>query len=311
MRGEDNAHQPQNRETRDFNQDVEYEYGEGDHESSVISEIVDEQIIEIGSDDEPQDIQNNDNRGSSGINNYLENIKREDYVNHEYENRDHNENSPYNEDYQRQHYSNHNDNNDYVDYNQDEELQKQMNYRKIYENKMMDNSPIVENPIEEEMTASPQYYEAPRAINPKLRKKYEGVNLSDKSHLVWEQERIQRKRIQRQMREANVWAKPYSYREIDWNPEKNPKQAYFNYEKVPNKSSMWYFAHSSSVPMLTPSQSSSTQFSKTSGAMPNRLKYDPNESASKRGNYTSNLKARVNIRSYAFFLFKILLEQQI
>ena len=168
------SQRPQNHEKPHDYQQHQYAYGEGDDEESVVSEIVSERIVEMKSEgeyDNEQEYQNKDD----GINNYLNNIKQEDYVNREEYQMSNHEQSPYKGDDQKQEqYKNIEQN--YMQFNdpneqyEEEEEQQQMQDHGLYQNNMYENSPIVENPIEEEMTASPQYYEAPRAINPKLRK---------------------------------------------------------------------------------------------------------------------------------------------
>lgn len=259
---------------------LEYAEGEGE-ESSVITEIVDEQIVELKSDDE----ENIDD----GINRYLDNIKKEDYVNREeyqefYDNKE--EGSPYKQE------DEYREGQDVYQHNANYQHEDEQNMQQLaYQNKMMEHSPIVENPIEEELTASPQYYEAPRAVNPKYRRKYEGANLNDKSHLIWERERLQRKRIEKQMMSANIWTKPYSYRDLDWNPALNPKKAAFDYNKSPQRSPMWHFAQSSSVPML------SAGGPKGAPSKPLRAKHDPKETAAKRDHTINNIFLQSSLQS--------------
>lgn len=116
--------------------------------------------------------------------------------------------------------------------------------------------------------------------------------MNDKSHLIWEQERMERKRIERRMKRANIWAKPYSYRDIDWYPNNNPRKANFNHEKVPERSNMWHFSHSSSVPLLTPtskSTSAASTKSKKSQRSDFSKKFDPNEGRAKRIHDINNI----------------------
>lgn len=258
-----------------------FEYAEGEgEESSVITEIVDEQIVELKSEDEE--------KVDDGINQYLDNIKQEDYVNREeyQEYEDNHDSSPY----KQEDMFNHQEGNQYqnVKYDQNQQqidIQHQNYGQADYQNKGMEHSPIVENPMEDELTASPQYYEAPRVVNPKYRRKYEGANLNDKSHLIWEQERLQRKRVERQMRAVNVWDKPYNSREIDWNPSTNSKKAAFNYNKNPQRSNMWHFAQSSSVPMLSKDASAKSSVASTQS----RSKFDPLENHAKADHTINNI----------------------
>jgi hypothetical protein len=238
---------PANQNLRDYNKPEEDEGHFGDEESSsVITEIVDEQVVEIDTEDE-EEFQRQGGNQDIGIDHYLDNIKQEDYVNRdeykEYDDDNVHDASPYNPDEQYRQ--------DYDNENEDEYAQDQ-NYQQMqYNQNMMENSPIVENPVEEEMTGSPQYYEAPRAINPKYRRKYEGQNLNDKSHLIWEQERMQKSRIERQMKRAHLWTKQINFRDIDWHPSMNPKRAAYNLEKNPKRSNLWHLSNTSSVPLLT------------------------------------------------------------
>lgn len=258
-----------------------FEYAEGEgEESSVITEIVDEQIVELKSEDEE--------KVDDGINQYLDNIKQEDYVNREeyQEYEDNHDGSPY----KQEDMFNHQERKDYknVKYDQKQDqidIQNQNYEQADYQNKGMEHSPIVENPMEDELTASPQYYEAPRVINPKYRRKYEGANLNDKSHLIWEQERLQRKRVEREMRAINIWDKPYNSREIDWNPSTNSKKAAFNYAKNPQRSNMWHFSQSSSVPMLSKDGAKKAAAPTTES----RSKFDPRETDAKADHTINNI----------------------
>lgn len=279
--------QPQNQNLYNYNRPEE----EAEGEESVITEIVDEQVVEIGSDEEEQQFENKGNE-DGGINRYLDNIKQEDYVNRdEYQEFEDNkdENSPYRHEemYEQDGRDEYGEEEGDMEYQmQDPNYGQEQNYQHmVYQNNMMENSPIAENPVEEELTGSPQYYEAPRAINPKIRRKYEGADLNDKSHLVWEQERLQRKRYEREMRMANMWSKPYNSREIDWNPSINPKKATFNFEKNPQRSNMWHFAQSSSVPML----STASGVKANAAAKANRSKHDPAETLAKRNHNINNI----------------------
>lgn len=313
--------QPQDRPTQNYQQNEGlHDYGQGEGESdSVITEIVDEQVVELESGDE-LDAFEEKGKQDEGINQYLDNIKQEDYVNHdeyqEFDDKD--DNSPYrqNEGYDNDIHGQYEHNNqeyqddgqyeqEYIDKRQQEyqqqeyqqqEYQQQdhqqqeyqeQNYQQMaYQNNMMENSPIAENPLEEEITGSPQYDQKPRAVNPKYRRKYEGVDLNDKSHLVWEQERRQRKKYEREMRRANMWAKPYNTREIDWNPSMNPKKAPFNPEKQVQRSNMWHFAQSSSVPMLSTVKGVKSQVASKAS---NRPKFDPSEAMAKRDHNLNNV----------------------
>jgi hypothetical protein len=286
---QDESHQPMTRVTNyqrdtnaynqeDYQQQEEQYDGEGD-ESSVIEEIVDEQIIELESGEE-EEFMDQQNQPDDGIDQYLDNIKQEDYVNREeYQEFEENkgQSSPYR---QEEMYENQlEDQQMQIQHNQELEDQQ-----RAYQNNMMENSPIEENPIEEEMTGSPQYYQAPRAVNPKYRRKYEGVDVNDKSHLIWEQERLQRKRMEREMRKYNMSTKPFTTRDIDWNPAMNPKMAHFNTDKKYNKSDMWHFSQNSSVPML--SVNGVKQRAAVKSVKP---KYDPKETSSKRNHDINNI----------------------
>ena len=272
------AQQPKNVQNE---QQRRFEYAEGEgEESSVITEIVDEQIVELKSEDE--------DKIDDGINQYLDNIKQEDYVNREeyQEYEDNHDGSPY----KQEDMFNHQEQKEYQNkkYNQkqgERKIQNQDYEQEEYQNKGMEHSPIVENPMEEELTASPQYYEAPRVVNPKYRRKYEGANLNDKSHLIWEQERIQRKRIEREMRAINIWDKPFNSREIDWNPSTNSKKAAFNFSKNPQRSNMWHFSQSSSVPML--SKDTAPKSNPKSSQL--RSKFDLNENHAKNDHTLNNI----------------------
>lgn len=301
--------QPQDRPTQNFHQNEGlHDYGHGEGESdSVITEIVDEQVVEIESGDEEDQFEDK-GKQDEGINQYLDNIKQEDYVNRdeyqEYDNQD--DNSPYrqNEGYENDMHGQYEHNNqeyqddgqyeqnqhEYIGENQQDYQQQEyqdQNYQQMaYQNNMMENSPIAENPLEEEITGSPQYDQRPRAVNPKYRRKYEGVDLNDKSHLVWEQERKQRKKFEREMRRANMWAKPYNFRDIDWNPSMNPKKAAFNPEKQVQRSNMWHFAQSSSVPMLSTAKGLKSQAASKDSTRP---KFDPNEAMAKRDHNLNNV----------------------
>lgn len=235
---------PTNQNLRNYNrpQEDEGEFGDGES-SSVITEIVEEQVIEIDTENE-EEMQQRDHQDGA-INHYLDNIKQEDYVNRD-------EYKEYDDD-RRHDGSNNNIEDQYQqDYDNEYDQDQDQNYQQMqYNQNMMANSPIVENPVEEEMTGSPQYYEAPRAINPKIRRKYEGQNLNDRSHLVWEQERLQKSRIERQMRKAHLWTKQVNFRDIDWHPTLNPKRAAFDLDKNPQRSNLWHMSNTSSVPLLT------------------------------------------------------------
>jgi len=294
-------------------QEMDYEYGEGDGESSsVITEIVDEKIVEIDSDDEENKFIEKGKENEGIINHYLD-IKQEDYVNRdEYQEYDENKQDEESPD---KAYAMQDDNRGTAN---DQQMREEMEYehkraeerdlqdrieaenraqdqlyqQMLYQNNMMENSPIAENPLEEELTTSPQYYQAPRVVNPKYRRKYEGTDLNDKSHLIWEQERIERNRIEKRMKKANIWAKPYNFRDLDWDISKNPKKAAFNFEKNPKRSSMWHFSNSSSVPMLSANNKSQKSIeNKTIGASlkPSRVKYDPSEGLSKNNHNLNNL----------------------
>ena len=250
----------------------EEHFGEGES-SSVITEIVDERVEEIDTENEEEikQIEPEDD----GVNQYLDNIKQEDYVNHdEYNEYDQNDASPYRQDDNEAMYEN-----EPLNYEGDQ------NYNAKMYGQNMENSPIQENPDEEEMTGSPQYYEAPRAINPKYRRKYEGVNIHDKSHLIWEQERLQRRRLEREMQRAHLWTKQFDSRDIDWHPTMNPKRAAFNTEKNPKRSNLWHFSNTSSVPLLTTAKNlKQNAFEKV-----NKTKHDPTETQAKRDHRLNNV----------------------
>jgi hypothetical protein len=265
------------------------EYGEG--EDSVIEEIVDEQVVEIESGDEEHFEGRQENDG--GIDQYLDNIKQEDYVNREEyqefeDNKD--QTSPYRQEemYEKQYREDGQYHQDHLE--QDQEYE---NEQLAYQNNMMENSPIAENPMEEEMTGSPQYYQAPRAVNPKYRRKYEGMNLNDKSHLVWEQERLQRKRMEKEMRRYNLGTKPYNFRDIDWNPTTNPRMAHFDTEKNVKKSNMWHFSNTSSVPLL----STASSIKQKAAEKQVRPKFDPNEASAKRNHQINNIFHQSSLQS--------------
>ena len=214
-------------------------------------------------------------------------LNKEDYVNREeyQEFEDNKGASPYpnNEEVDGNGYER-----DQPEYNQEDmDYAQDQNYQQMVDNQyMMENSPIVENPAEEEQTGSPQnYYEAPRAVNPKYRRKYEGYNLNDKSHLIWEQERLQRKRIEREMKRNNLWTQQYDFRDIDWHPTANPKRAAFKDKFQNKKSSLWHFSNTSSVPMLTTAKNlkASVQGKDV------RSKHDPQEASSKKDHRINNV----------------------
>lgn len=308
------------------------EYGDSfrDGQSSeVITEIVDEQVVEIETENE-EELNQLENNQTEEVNQYLDNIKQEEYVNRdeyqEYDNQegpspdqqeregegDHQqydqengynqeegyneEGEAYNEDGQ---YDQVNDQyqeegHEYDQENQEldgegqpiQDYDQEQNYQQMAENQyMMENSPIVENPLEEELTGSPQMYEAPRAVNPKYRRKHQGVDPNDKSHLIWEQERLERRRMEREMKRAHLWPKQYDTRDIDWHPTVNPKRAAYNIQKNPQKSSLWHFSNSSSVPMLSTAKSI-----KANAASKNeRTKHDPREAQSKKDHRINNV----------------------
>lgn len=175
----ENADEPEFREGTN----AQYEFAEGDAESSsVITEIVEERVMEINSEDEEHKLIEGTNEEDRNINNYLD-INQQDYVNKEYAEDYHrpDESSPervdniknpqvQNEDQYRQlHEEGQKQVDEGYEYeeNQDHEANE---YEQMYHRNMMENSPIEENPMEEELTASPQYYEAPRVMNPKYRK---------------------------------------------------------------------------------------------------------------------------------------------
>lgn len=270
---------PRNQPHNDYQHD-----GEGES-SSVITEIVDEQVVELESDEEAQF--ENKGKEDHGINQYLDNIKQEDYVNHdEYhefeDNKD--ENSPYRQHEQYKH-EKYNQNQEYDDMDDQYEQQQHYNQQQMqYQNNMMENSPIAEHPVEEDLTGSPHYDQRPRTINPKYKRKYEGVDINDKSHLIWEQERIQRKRMEKEMQRVNMWTKPYNFRDIDWHPTMNPKKATFNPEKTAKRSSMWHFSQSSNVPMLSAKSIKASAAEKSL-----RPKYDPAETLAKRDHTMNNV----------------------
>ena len=269
------AYQPSAQEYAHGFGDVE---GDGD-ESSVITEIVSEKVIEIDSDNE---ISGSKNQLNDNMHHYLNDIKQEEYVNRE----------EYNEEYdQRQEEDSPYDQRQRMLQRQMEIEEQEQQDLKAQQYMYNQSSPIQENPNEEELTTSPQYYEAPRAINPKYRKKYEGTDLNDKSHLIWEQERLERKRIEKRMQQANIWAKPYSSRDIEWNLTTNPKKAFYDTQKDIKRSNMWHFAHSSSVPMLTPSSKVASQMKITQGVVGSkgvRQKFDPNENTARRKHDVNN-----------------------
>ncbi|CAI2366560.1 unnamed protein product [Moneuplotes crassus] len=317
----------------------EENFGEGES-SGIIEEIVDEQVVEIETENEEELDQHEGNQNRE-VDQYLNNINRDEYVNRdEYQEYDDPENEPSPDQHQREMEGNyHHEEPDYdqenryteeengynqdnkahyqeederydEEYNQQEKqyeedpqqyeqedngldmegqeaqnYEQNNNYHQMAENQyMMENSPIAENPLEEELTGSPQIYEAPRAVNPKYRRKYQGINTNDKSHLVWERERLERKRIEREMKRANLWTNQYDTRDIDWNPNINPKRAAYN-AKDPKRSSLWHFSNTSSVPMLS---TASSVKSLTSGKN-QRSKYDPKEAQSKKDHTINNV----------------------
>lgn len=96
------------------------------------------------------------------------------------------------------------------------------------------------------------------------------------------------------MRQANIWAKPYTYRNVDWYPDKNPKTAAFNYEKNPQRSSMWHFSQSSSVPMLSKENQVDKHIrvkgTRNRGAVRSiQYKYDPFEGQAKKKHDINNV----------------------
>lgn len=299
----------------------EENFGEGES-SSVITEIVDEQVVEIETENEEELNQIVENQKDE-VNQYLDNIKKEEYVNREeYDEKEQSPDQPQRDtedNYRRQYEQDHGYDPE-ADYQQEEnryaedgEFQQdqhyvedghqydqqdherigeedpeyeQDDYNQHQDNQyMMENSPIAEDPIEEELTGSPQMYEAPRAINPKIRRKYQNMNVDDKSHLIWEQERLERLRIERQMRRVHAWEQPNNSREIDWHPTVNPRRAAYNLAKNPKRSKLWHFSNSSSVPML-----STAKAIKEKAANKNtRSKYDPKEAQSKKDHKINNL----------------------
>lgn len=270
----------------DYNQANEGEenFNEGES-SSVITEIVEEKVIELDTENEDE-IAGGKDKEDGGIDQYLDNIKQEDYVNRdEYQEFEDNKGaSPYqNEEEQVQ--------NQYAQDPQEidqeaQEYNQEQNYQQEADNQyMVENSPIEENPLEEEITSSPQYVAAPRAINPKYRKKYEGTDLNDKRHLVWEQERIERKRIERQMKRSHFWTKKYDSRDIDWHPITNPKRAAYNLEKNPQRSNLWHFSNTSNVPMLTTAKGIKTNAANKIS----KAKYDPSEAQAKHDHKINNV----------------------
>lgn len=307
-------YQPQEN-LHDYHEQYEGEenFGEGESES-VIEEIVEQQVVEIETDNE-QELDNLEENQNQEVNKYLNNINREEYVNrdeyqeyddekeaspdpqeqeadhgvdHEnYENeqnyhdeREYQEDGHYNEEQQQYEQDDGEGDQDIQGYEQDN------NYNQMADNQyMMENSPIAENPLEEELTGSPQVYEAPRAVNPKYRKKYQGINPNDKSHLIWERERLERKRIEREMNRAHLWTKQFTSRDIDWHPNVNPKRAAFA-AKDPKRSSLWHFSNSSSVPMLS---NSNSVRSTAASAKSERVKFDPKEAQSKGDHRINNV----------------------
>ena len=317
----------------------EENFGEGES-SGIIEEIVDEQVVEIETENEEELDQLEKNQNHE-VDQYLNNINRDEYVNrdeyqeyndpenqpspdqHErevegnyhHEEQDYNQENRYTEEnngYNQENEAYHQEEDDGYknEYNQEEnqyeeddqqyqqedhgldgegqEIQnyeQENNYQQMAENQyMMENSPIAENPLEEELTGSPQVYEAPRAINPKYRRKYQGIDPNDKSHLIWERERLERKRIEREMKRAHLWGKQYEARDIDWHPNVNPKRAAYN-AKDPKRSSLWHFSNSSSVPMLSTASSVKSIASSKS----KRSKYDPKEAQSKKDHSINNV----------------------
>eukprot|EP00345_Euplotes_harpa_P017787 CAMPEP_0168350980 /NCGR_PEP_ID=MMETSP0213-20121227/21512_1 /TAXON_ID=151035 /ORGANISM="Euplotes harpa, Strain FSP1.4" /LENGTH=153 /DNA_ID=CAMNT_0008361571 /DNA_START=143 /DNA_END=601 /DNA_ORIENTATION=- len=134
--------------------DLQYAQNDGEgEESSVITEIVDEQIVELNSDDEE--------KVEDGINQYLDNIKQEDYVNREeYQELDENKDEEF-DDRKEDMFDNKYEE-EYKNFQKQQLYSNQDKLQQYNQNVHMENSPIYENPNEDELTSSPQYYEAPR-----------------------------------------------------------------------------------------------------------------------------------------------------
>lgn len=172
----------------EFRESPERELGE---ESSVVTEIVEEKVVELeDSQDQPSNHIDYSNDREQRIREYL-NVDQEDYLNrNEYEDVAGEEGAdegadewvPKSNDAKYSRYT-------------DEARRKENTpgENKYIRNKYMDSNPIQET-TKEEMSATPKYQ---RDKEDKIERKLAKIifpNNNDKLHLIWERERLQRKR---------------------------------------------------------------------------------------------------------------------
>lgn len=224
------AYEGENRDSRGFDEgefDDDSYYGEGDSEETI-TEIVGEEVIEIDSDEDLNNLEQQDNEDEAKrINDYLQ-VDQDQYINDEYAN---------------------------VDAEQKEEQSpsREANFEYGGVNPVI--SPIAEDQREQDETMGSQgkasythsYYSKlyPRQTS--------GRKTRTKKKLpIWEKERRARKRAAKKAQQNLYAYAPYDLAKM--NPEwgkYDVKQARFETDKKLTKSSLWNQSNQSKVPMLS------------------------------------------------------------
>ncbi|CAI2373101.1 unnamed protein product [Moneuplotes crassus] len=204
-----------------------------DHQkSSVISEVVEERIVELSDSD--NEIQEN-YQAPDEVEEYLD-VNQEEYLNRNEYNLDENSRDTADQ-FMRQTYC-------------DSQTDAQ--------NKYIDFQPIQEAKKEEELTSTPQN---PKNFHALFKKKYPNTN--NKLHLVWERERIARKRQEHSQRGSIFTIKNFTEKEPPFSTSTaRGKLAEYDFSRPSKKKSVFVENLKSSVPILSDHYRNSTTHKK-------------------------------------------------